>query len=465
MAKSLAHIAERKAVEMMLNSVIKKSQTEDLSSVLMPLVDSAEKIMKGYWEDSSFEMLRGVANDPNSKWIRFAQRLLRENDPHILKTFFLNAGYEAGFHGYKTSRELRKKYDCNIPWIILMDPTTACNLHCTGCWAAEYGKRLNLSFEEMDSIITQGKELGVYAYLFTGGEPLIRKDDIIKLCEKHPDVAFHAFTNGTLIDEKFCEDLLRVGNFVLSVSIEGFEESNDGRRGNGHYQKALAAMDMMHAHRIPFGVSICYTSKNYLTVTSDEFLDMLIDKGCYFAWYFHYMPVGNNAGTDLLLTPEQRTYMYHKIREIRDLEGGKELFAIDFQNDGEFVHGCIAGGERYCHINANGDVEPCVFIHYSSANIKEQSLIDCLRQPLFLAYRDGQPFNDNLLRPCPMLENPEKLQEMIKKTGAKSTDLESPETCEHLCSKCTEYAKEWAPVADALWAAGHDPSADKPLSK
>ena len=462
MANSLAHIAERKAVEMLLNSVIKKSQTEDLSTVLMPLVNNAEKIMKGYWEDESFEMLRKVASDPNSKWKRYAERLLRENDPHILKTFFLNAGYEAGFHGYKTSRELRKKYDCNIPWIILMDPTTACNLHCTGCWAAEYGNRLNLSFEEMDSIIMQGKELGVYAYLFTGGEPLIRKDDIIKLCEKHKDVAFHAFTNGTLIDEKFCEDLLRVGNFVLSVSIEGFEESNDGRRGNGHYKKALAAMDMMHAHHIPFGVSICYTSKNYLTVTSDEFLDMLIDKGCYFAWYFHYMPVGNNAGTDLLLTPEQRTYMYHKIREIRDLEGGKELFAIDFQNDGEFVHGCIAGGERYCHINANGDVEPCVFIHYSSANIKEQSLIDCLRQPLFLAYRDGQPFNDNLLRPCPMLENPEKLQEMIKKTGAKSTDLESPETCEHLCGKCTEYAKEWAPVADALWAAGHVASADKP---
>ena len=44
---------------------------------------------------------------------------------------------------------------------------------------------------------------------------------------------------------------------------------------------------------------------------------------------------------------------------------------MDFQNDGEFVGGCIAGGRNYCHINANGDVEPCVFIHYSSANIRE----------------------------------------------------------------------------------------------
>ena len=197
-------------------------------------------------------------------------------------------------------------------------------------------------------------------------------------------------------------------------------------------------MDLMHENHIPFGVSICYTSQNYLTVTSDDFLDMLIDKGCVFAWYFHYMPVGVNASTDLLLSPEQRTYMYNKIREIRGLTGGKELFAIDFQNDGEFVHGCIAGGERYCHINANGDVEPCVFIHYSGANIKDQSLLDCLRQPLFLAYKDVQPFNDNML-----------------KTGAKSTDLEQPETCEHLCGKCTQYAKEWGPVADKLWADSH----------
>ena len=147
--------------------------------------------------------------------------------------------------------------------------------------------------------------------------------------------------------------------------------------------------------------------------------------------------------------------MYHKIRDIRGLEGGKELFAIDFQNDGEFVNGCIAGGERYCHINANGDVEPCVFIHYSGANIKEKSLLECLQQPLFLAYKDGQPFNDNLLKPCPMLENPERLQEMIKATGAKSTDLEAPESCEHLCGKCTDYAKEWAPMAEKLWAETH----------
>lgn len=451
MATSLAHITERKAFGMALSSLIDKGRKGNFSDEALSLIDRIEKILGNSWESSSYEMLRDIAKSPDSKWARYANRIVREVDPNILKTFLLNAAYEGGFRGFKTSEAMKEKYGCNIPWIILMDPTTACNLHCTGCWAAEYGNKLNLSFEVMDKIITEGKELGIYAYLFTGGEPLVRRDDIIKLCEKHKDVAFHAFTNGTLIDQKFCDDLLRVGNFFVSVSIEGFEESNDGRRGAGHYKKALAAMDLMHQNHIPFGVSICYTSQNYMTVTSDEFLDMLIDKGCVFAWYFHYMPVGVNASTDLLLTPEQRAYMYKKIREIRGLEGGKELFALDFQNDGEFVNGCIAGGERYCHINANGDVEPCVFVHYSGANIKEQSLLDCLRQPLFLAYKEGQPFNDNMLRPCPMLENPEKLQEMIKKTGAKSTDLEQPESCEHLCAKCTKYAADWAPTADKLW--------------
>jgi MoaA/NifB/PqqE/SkfB family radical SAM enzyme len=124
---------------------------------------------------------------------------------------------------------------------------------------------------------------------------------------------------------------------------------------------------------------------------------------------------------------------------------------MDFQNDAEFVGGCIAGGRKYFHINANGDVDPCVFIHYSDSNIREKSLLDTLRSPLFMAYHDAQPFHENMLRPCPMLENPERLREIIRQTGAPSTDLESPESAEHLCAKCDSYAACWADRAETLW--------------
>ncbi len=396
------------------------------------------------------DAFRAVINDPDNNMHQLIMNTLQGVDNGVLKAFFVNFFLNANIIGWPIQEKFRKKYNCNIPWAILLDPTSACNLHCTGCWAAEYGNKLNLSFEEIDSIIRQGKELGVYMYIYTGGEPLVRKNDLIRLCEKHSDCQFLAFTNATLIDESFADDMLRVKNFIPAISLEGFETATDGRRGNGVYQKVVRAMNILKEKKLPFGISACYTSQNLDSISSDTFLDQLVEWGARFIWYFHYMPVGNDAVPALLPNPQQREQMYHRIRAIR---ASKPIFAMDFQNDGEYVGGCIAGGRRYLHINANGDVDPCVFIHYSDSNIRERTLLECLQGPIFMAYHDGQPFNENHLRPCPMLENPELLRKMVKETGAHSTDLQSPETVDHLCDKCTSYAQCWKLEADRLWAA------------
>ena len=91
----------------------------------------------------------------------------------------------------------------------------------------------------MDKICTQGKELGVYTYLMTGGEPLVRKADILKLAEKHNDCYFHIFTNSTLIDQAFCDEVKRLGNLSFALSVEGTKETTDGRRGAGCYDKVM----------------------------------------------------------------------------------------------------------------------------------------------------------------------------------------------------------------------------------
>ena len=446
----LGHKAQRAAFSAAIDRVL-KAVNKDREKAFLQLIDLSEKFLGDTFPKASYESLRRLVCDEDSKWMKYINTALDELSPHVVKTAALNLGFEAAFYGTKLTRKMREEHQCNIPWLILMDPTSACNLHCTGCWAAEYGHRLNLTYEDLDSIITQGKELGIYFYMYTGGEPLVRKKDLIRICEKHYDCEFHAFTNGTLVDEEFCREMDRVGNLSLSISLEGFNEVNDLRRGEGVFDKVMRAMDLLKAHGQLFGTSICYTRANIDVVTSDEFLDMIIEKGCRFTWYFHYMPVGNEAAVDLLPTKEQREYMYHRVREIRSSNGGKPIYAMDFQNDGEFVGGCIAGGRNYCHINANGDVEPCVFIHYSGANIHECTLLEALKQPLFMAYRDNQPFNGNHLRPCPMLENPQILQQMVHDTGAKSTDLQSPESVEHLCAKCADYADAWKGSAEKLW--------------
>lgn len=444
---SAARLAASKAIDVVLKDVDKNR-----GQGVCRLIDLMEKYMSDEKLDVDFDKVRDFVNNKDSVLNKYINRVLNEVDPHVLKTLALNLGFESFLYGTKTIRKMRAKYHCNVPWLILMDPTSACNLHCTGCWAAEYGNKLNLTLEEMDSVIRQGNELGVYFYMYTGGEPLVRKADLIKLCEMHPDCAFLAFTNGTLVDQDFCDELKRVGNLYLAISLEGYSEVNDLRRGQGVFGKVMHAMDLMKQNGLVFGTSICYTSKNCEVVTSDEFVDLMINKGCRYAMYFHYMPVGNDASLELLPSPEQRTLVKNRVREIRSLTKGKGIFTMDFQNDGEFVGGCIAGGRNYFHINANGDAEPCVFIHYSNANIRTSKLLEILHQPLFMAYYENQPFNKNHLRPCPMLENPEILQKMVKETGARSTDLQSPESAEHLCRKCEPYAEHWKPCADKLWA-------------
>lgn len=397
-----------------------------------------------------YDLAEKMLLDENGALIKYINRVVDEVDKHALKTMFLNLGYEAMLCGTKIIEDTRKKEKCNIPWLILIDPTSACNLKCKGCWAAEYGNKLNLSFDEMNSIIEQGKKLGVFLYLYTGGEPLVRKNDLIKLCEKHSNCVFISFTNGTLVDEAFCKEMKRVGNLALALSLEGNQSANDERRGNGVFRKIMHSMDLLKENGCIFGTSICYTSKNIYDVTSDDFIQMEIDKGVKFSMYFHYMPVGNDADTKLLPTAAQRRLIYHRIREIRDMIKGKGFFCFDFQNDGEYVGGCIAGGRNYFHINANGDAEPCVFIHYSNMNIRDNTLLEILHSPLFMEYHNNQPFNENMLRPCPMLENPERLPEMVKRANAKSTDLKSPESAEHLCEKCLGYASEWAKTSERI---------------
>lgn len=448
---NFGHTAARAAASKIVDVVL-KNMGRDREKEIAKLMDFMKKYMSDEKMDIDYEKAKELICDENCALNHYLNRLLDELDANVIKTTVLNFGFEAMLHGTKTIRKMREIHNCNIPWLILMDPTSACNLHCTGCWAAEYGNKLNLSYEELSGVVKQGKELGVYFYMFTGGEPLVRKSDIIKLCEEHHECQFLAFTNGTLVDEAFCQEMKRVGNLMLAISLEGSPEVNDLRRGEGVYGKVMHAMDLLKENGLIFGTSICYTSKNCESVTSKEFVKLMVDKGCRYAMYFHYMPVGNEASVELLPTPEQRIYIKDRIRQIRRLENGEGLFTMDFQNDGEFVGGCIAGGRNYFHINANGDAEPCVFIHYSGANIRTHSLLEILKQPLFMAYHDNQPFNENHLRPCPMLENPEILQKLIKETGAKSTDLQSPETAEHLCTKCEAYAKSWKPCADKLWA-------------
>ena len=274
---------------------------------LLSLIDSLG--IKSFEPQS--KAIHEVLDDPDNIWYRYIMDLWRDVDNDVLKSILQNFALKGAILGTPKQDALSVKYGCNIPLAILIDPTSACNLKCTGCWSAEYGDKLNMSYETLDSIIKQGKELSIHLYLFSGGEPLVRKADILRLCEAHQDCQFGAFTNGTLIDDEFARAILHLKNFLPILSVEGFETETDFRRGAGTFTKVKKAALLLKSYRLPFGLSCCYTSKNVDVIGSEEYFDQMIDWGAKFCWFFTYMPVGKEAVPELMVSAEQREFMYH----------------------------------------------------------------------------------------------------------------------------------------------------------
>ncbi len=339
------------------------------------------------------------------------------------------------------------RYKCKIPLNLLIDPTSACNLQCKGCWAADYEKTQQLSYDTLDRICGEAVKLGIRDILMTGGEPLIRKKDLLKLCDAHRNISFGVFTNGTLIDEAFADEMQRLENINVFISIEGFREQTDFRRGEGTFDKVIRAMDLLRERDIGFGFSACYHAKNYKEVSSDEFLKFMQEKGAWLGWMFNYMPLGSDADVSLCCSPAQRAEVMERISHFYKKH---HLVLIDMMNSGHKAYGCVAAGNGFAHINANGDLEPCAFCHYADTNIHNISLAEALRSPFFKQFRAAKPFSYNLLRPCPVMDHPDVLAEITSKSKAGSTHLHHGESAADLAKKTRPVASGWKPVADSL---------------
>lgn len=132
---------------------------------LPAILSLAQQLDRGQIYAGYIKGLRELLSDPQGVWYRFAKSLLEEVNTRSLRSLVECFVFNATLDGRATAREVEKKYNCNVPWAILMDPTSACNLSCTGCWAAQYGHKSSLSLDTLDSIIRQGKELGIHFYI------------------------------------------------------------------------------------------------------------------------------------------------------------------------------------------------------------------------------------------------------------------------------------------------------------
>jgi len=391
---------------------------------------------------SQIEGVKRISENENHPGKKLIVSILKDTNPEIAHKLARNFIVNGAWAGVPLQREIIKKEGFNVPWFLLIDPTERCNYQCFGCWAGAYG-RIDMSFETFDRVLTEAKELGIYFIVVSGGEPTLYPK-LFEVFKKHNDMAFMLYTNGSIIDDKYAEKLAKVGNVVPCFSVEGFKENTDARRGEGAWDKVMKAMDSLKKAGVPFGYSITETRNNIDEVLSDEFVDYMIGKGAKIAWYFQYIPTGKDSDVHLMITPEQRLNSYNRIHYFRS---NKPLFVADFWNDGPYTGGCIAGARRYLHITADGGIEPCAFIHLSQGNVKDMSLREVFKLPFFREIQKLQPYSDNLLAPCMIVDHPDVMRKIGSLQGVKSTDGTLENLSKDVGKHLDKLSKEWEEVS------------------
>ena len=253
--------------------------------------------------------------------------------------------------------------------------------------------------------------------------------------------------------------MAEVGNITPAISVEGFEKETDDRRGKGVHKKILMAFENLRNQGVPFGISITAMKNNAEFVISDEFMDFYFEQqGAIYGWIFQYMPIGRSYTLDLMVTPEQRKWMFEQEQHlVRD----KKLFIADFWNSGAVSNGCISGGRPggYFYIDWNGNCLPCAFYPYTVDNIYEVykkggNLNTILMSPFFQSIQKWQrnysymkPAHEvgNQICPCAIKDHYRDARETIEATGAKPADEAAAAAL-----KDKEYAKGLSAYGDAI---------------
>lgn len=422
--------------------IVKNADEDSLANLFRTLSVLSKEPVK-----SAFKKFANMAEERHPMIVSWA-RIFRMASPKTVEKIINNLIINEYAIGEKVRQELMHEYEVVIPKLVVISPTYACNLNCVGCYAGLYGRKYQLTKDEMASIIKQANDLGIYFFVITGGEPFVWPH-MMEIFEEFNDSFFHVYTNGTLINEEKAKKLAELGNATLAISVEGFENETDWRRGRGVWERIQNTWKLLRKHGVIFGASVTATRMNHDVLMKDEFWDFLYEQGVNYVWVYQFMPVGMNPSMDLVPTPQQRYERFFKTEEMR--LGGKFAFVADFWNHGFLTNGCLAAGAKYLHINAKGYAEPCVFQQFAVDNIRDKTLLEILKSPFFTAYKRMVPYSNNLFRPCPIIDNPKVFRAMVKKFNAIPQHPGSERTITELAPELDKLAKEWKEYADKLW--------------
>jgi len=299
------------------------------------------------------------------------------------------AGARIHLHQKRAANVRQKARECglDVPVMMLVSITSRCNLSCRGCYMLQRKPRPEpeMTLDELRLVVSQAEEIGISVISLVGGEPLVRMNEVMNLARSFPQTLFTLNTNGMLIDEGIADELAGCVNLVPFISLEGFKEETDRRRGEGVYDRVLAACSLLSTRLLFFGCAVTVSRNTISEVLGESFIRTMIGAGARAFIYIQYVPA--EPGTeDLVPTPEQRELV---IRSMQEFNRKYPAFFIGIPGDMEMFGGCLAAGRGFVHVNPYGDLEPCPLVPLSDANLITLPLKEALQSHLLKTIRQN----------------------------------------------------------------------------
>ncbi len=271
-----------------------------------------------------------------------------------------------------------------------------CNLDCPSCLMRPFQSSSFAAIGDLDYIFDQAGRLDVsFVSIMGAGEPFLDPDygmELLDCLKRHGDIYFFVYTNGTTVTEELIRTAAGLDNLFVLVSVEGFRDSHDGRRGGGTHDRALEALRLLGTHGVPRGYSAVVHAGNYREVMSGDFIESMASAGALIGCYNQSCSILPPGAGDFTGESEVRNEYYQMMDKAADTA---PIYILDLFNLEEKRYGCRAKKGTSCFIDAaSGKVSPCFLFPFSSGDCNvydrrcDSRLEDILSNGFFDNYRE-----------------------------------------------------------------------------
>ena len=289
--------------------------------------------------------------------------------------------------------------------VVVWNCTRQCNLSCLHCYASADNHKSpeEMSTADGKAFIRDLADFGVPVILFSGGEPLLRKD-LFSMANLAKEIGIRTAlsTNGTLITGELANQIKRVDFAEVGISLDGIGANNDRFRGrSGAFEDALTGIRNCVALGLRVSLRLTITRHNYQDIP--EIFKLVEDEGINRVCFYHLAYSGRGKslqGEDINHTQTRAvldTICEHTLGLYqRGLH--KEILTVGNHADGIYlylklrkdnpqradsvlellrINGGNNSGIRIGAVDDRGNVHPDQFWwHYSLGNVRQRKFGD-----------------------------------------------------------------------------------------